>query len=230
LRKVYKLGKEKVVALDDLSLDILSGEICCILGTSGSGKSTLLNLLAGLEKASRGSILIRGKNVGKMNERQLALFRQKNIGFVFQSYNLLSSLSALENVSLPLVFQGVKKEKREQLARALLQDVGLKTHLKHKPAEMSGGQQQRVGIARAFVGSPPIVLADEPTGNLDSKTSLEVIQLMLKLAREKQQTLVIVTHDSEVASFADKTVFIRDGKIAEVIMNNTNVGERRDEV
>ncbi|MDD3879812.1 MAG: ABC transporter ATP-binding protein [Syntrophomonas sp.] len=230
MRKVYKLGKEKVVALDDLSLDILSGEICCILGTSGSGKSTLLNLLAGLEKASRGSILIRGKNVGKMNERQLALFRQKNIGFVFQSYNLLSSLSALENVSLPLVFQGVKKEKREQLARALLQDVGLKTHLKHKPAEMSGGQQQRVGIARAFVGSPPIILADEPTGNLDSKTSLEVIQLMLKLAREKQQTLVIVTHDSEVADFADKTVFIRDGKIAEVIMNNTNVGERRDEV
>ncbi|ABI68256.1 ABC transporter ATP-binding protein [Syntrophomonas wolfei] len=218
------------MALDDLSLDILSGEICCILGTSGSGKSTLLNLLAGLEKASRGSILMRGKNVGKMNERQLALFRQKNIGFVFQSYNLLPSLSALENVSLPLVFQGVKKEKREQLARALLQDVGLKTHLKHKPAEMSGGQQQRVGIARAFVGSPPIVLADEPTGNLDSKTSLEVIQLMLKLAREKQQTLVIVTHDSEVASFADKTVFIRDGKIAEVIMNNTNVGERRDEV
>ena len=218
------------MALDDLSLDILSGEICCILGTSGSGKSTLLNLLAGLEKASRGSILMRGKNVGKMNERQLALFRQKNIGFVFQSYNLLPSLSALENVSLPLVFQGVKKEKREQLARALLQDVGLKTHLKHKPAEMSGGQQQRVGIARAFVGSPPIVLADEHTGNLDSKTSLEVIQLMLKLAREKQQTLVIVTHDSEVASFADKTVFIRDGKIAEVIMNNTNVGERRDEV
>jgi putative ABC transport system ATP-binding protein len=173
---------------------------------------------------------MRGKNVGKMNERQLALFRQKNIGFVFQSYNLLPSLSALENVSLPLVFQGVKKEKREQLARALLQDVGLITHLKHKPAEMSGGQQQRVGIARAFVGSPPIILADEPTGNLDSKTSLEVIQLMLKLAREKQQTLVIVTHDSEVASFADKTVFIRDGKIAEVIMNNTNVGERRDEV
>ena len=218
-----------MVALDDLSLDILSGEICCILGTSGSGKSTLLNLLAGLEKASRGSILIRGKNIGKMNERQLALFRQKNIGFVFQSYNLLPSLSALENVSLPLVFRGIKKEKREQLARALLQDVGLKTHLKHKPAEMSGGQQQRVGIARAFVGSPPIILADEPTGNLDSKTSLEVIQLMLKLAREKQQTLVIVTHDSEVASFADKTVFIRDGKIAEVIINNTNVGERRDE-
>ncbi|WP_414716776.1 ABC transporter ATP-binding protein, partial [Syntrophomonas wolfei] len=149
------MGKEKVIALDDLSLDILSGEICCILGTSGSGKSTLLNLLAGLEKASRGSILMRGKNVGKMNERQLALFRQKNIGFVFQSYNLLPSLSALENVSLPLVFQGVKKEKREQLARALLQDVGLITHLKHKPAEMSGGQQQRVGIARAFVGSPP---------------------------------------------------------------------------
>ncbi|WP_235811103.1 ABC transporter ATP-binding protein [Syntrophomonas wolfei] len=218
-----------MVALDDLSLDILSGEICCILGTSGSGKSTLLNLLAGLEKASRGSILIRGKNIGKMNERQLALFRQKNIGFVFQSYNLLPSLSALENVSLPLVFRGIKKEKREQLARALLQDVGLKTHLKHKPAEMSGGQQQRVGIARAFVGSPPIILADEPTGNLDSKTSLEVIQLMLKLAREKQQTLVIVTHDSEVAGFADKTVFIRDGKIAEVIINNTNVGERRDE-
>lgn len=216
--------------MDDLSLDISPGEICCILGTSGSGKSTLLNLLAGLEKASQGSILIRGKNVGKMSERQLALFRQKNIGFVFQSYNLLPSLSALDNVSLPLVFQGVKKEKRESLARKLLQDVGLITHLQHKPAEMSGGQQQRVGIARAFVGSPPIILADEPTGNLDSKTSLEVISLMLRLAREKQQTLLIVTHDSEVAGFADKTVFIRDGKKAEVMQNNKSVGERKDEV
>ncbi len=221
MRKVYKLGKEKVVALDNISLDVSAGEVCCILGTSGSGKSTLLNLLAGLEKPSGGSVFIRGKNVSKMNEHQLALFRQKYIGFVFQSYNLLPSLTALENVSLPLVFRGIRKENRERLARNLLEEVGLLSHVKHKPAEMSGGQQQRVGIARAFIGSPPIILADEPTGNLDSKTSLEVIELMLRIARENRQTLLIVTHDSEVAGFADKTVFIRDGKIAEVEVNSS---------
>lgn len=216
LRKVYRVGDEKVVALNDISLNIKSGEICCILGTSGSGKSTLLNLIAGLEKPTRGSIRINGNHIEKMNERQLALFRQRYIGFVFQSYNLLPTLTALENVSLPLTFRGVKKQVRENQAAALLASVGLKTHFNHRPTQMSGGQQQRVGIARAFVSKPRLMLADEPTGNLDSKTSQEIIELIYKLARENHQTLVIVSHDSDVACIADKTVHILDGTIERI--------------
>lgn len=208
-----------------MSLEIAAGETCCILGTSGSGKSTLLNLMAGLEKPSKGSILMNGQRIEKMNENQLARFRQKHIGFIFQSYNLLPSLTALENVSLPLTFRGIKKSQRDKRASAILEAVGLKTHLKHKPAEMSGGQQQRVGIARAFVSNSPIILADEPTGNLDSKTTLEVMQLMLELARENQQTLIIVTHDSNVAGFADKIVNFLDGNIEDIKENKRIEGE-----
>ncbi len=217
LRKAYRVGDEKIIALESISLNIKSGEICCILGTSGSGKSTLLNLIAGLEKPTRGSIRINGNSIEKMNERQLALFRQQYIGFVFQSYNLLPTLTALENVSLPLTFRGVKKQVREKQATSILTSVGLKTHLNHRPTQMSGGQQQRVGIARAFVGKPRLILADEPTGNLDSKTTLEIMNLIYKLARENQQTLVIVTHDSDVARIADKTVHILDGSIEKII-------------
>jgi len=216
LRKVYKVGDQKVVALNNVSLKIAAGETCCIFGTSGSGKSTLLHLMAGLEKPSKGSILVNGQRIEKMDEKQLSKFRQKHMGFIFQSYNLLPSLTALENVSLPLTFRGIKKSQRDKRAAAMLEAVGLKTHIKHKPAEMSGGQQQRVGIARAFVSNSPIILADEPTGNLDSKTTLEVMQLMLHLARENQQTLVIVTHDSDVASFADKIVYFLDGNIEDI--------------
>ena len=216
LRKVYRVGDEKVIALDNISLNIKSGEICCILGTSGSGKSTLLNLIAGLEKPTRGSIKINGNYIEKMNERQLALFRQRFIGFVFQSYNLLPTLTALENVSLPLTFRGIKKQVRESEAARILTAVGLKTHLNHRPTQMSGGQQQRVGIARAFVSRPRLMLADEPTGNLDSKTTREIKELILKLARENQQTLVIVSHDIDVASIADRTVHIMDGNIEKI--------------
>lgn len=200
-------------------MQIARGEICCILGTSGSGKSTLLNMMAGLEKPTRGSILIRGHDIAKMNERQLARFRQKYIGFVFQSYNLLPTLTALENVSLPLTFRGVKKEVREKRALKMLTAVGLKKHRNHKPSQMSGGQQQRVGIARAFVSNPPVIFADEPTGNLDSKTSTEVMELIVQMARQNQQTLIVVTHDANVASYADRIIRILDGSI-ESIENN----------
>ena len=160
LRKVYRIGSEKVVALDSINLDIKRGEFCCLLGTSGSGKSTLLNVMAGLEKPTRGSIRIKGEYIEKMSEKKLARFRQEHLGFVFQSYNLLPMLTALENVSLPLAFKGLPKSVRDKRARAMLKAVGLATHERHKPTQMSGGQQQRVGIARAFVAMPEIVFAD----------------------------------------------------------------------
>jgi len=215
LRKVYRIGKEKVIALDAISLTIAHGTVCCILGTSGSGKSTLLNLMAGLEKPTRGTVKINGRSIEKMNEHQLANFRQKNIGFVFQSYNLISTMTALDNVSLPLTFRGISKKIRERRSANLLEAVGLKTHLKHKPTQMSGGQQQRVGIARAFVSNPPVVFADEPTGNLDSQTTLEIMELIVGMAHNNHQTLIIVTHDSDVAKYADQIIHIRDGRITE---------------
>lgn len=221
LRKVYRVGDEKVVALDNISLDIKRGEFCCLLGTSGSGKSTLLNLMAGLEKPTRGTIRIKGEAIEKMSEKKLAKFRQEHLGFVFQSYNLLPMLTALENVSLPLIFKGVPKAKRDKRAREMLKAVGLSTHEKHKPSQMSGGQQQRVGIARAFVAMPEIVFADEPTGNLDSKTTREIMELITRLAREHNQTLVIVTHDLQIAGYADRIVHILDGNIEKIEINNT---------
>ncbi len=220
LRKVYRIGEEKVVALDDVSLDIKKGEFCCLLGTSGSGKSTLLNLMAGLEKPTKGTIRIKGQSIQKMSEKKLAKFRQENLGFVFQSYNLLPMLTALENVSIPLTFKGIPKAKRDRIAREMLKAVGLSTHEKHKPSQMSGGQQQRVGIARAFVGMPEIVFADEPTGNLDSKTTKEVMELITKMARANNQTLVIVTHDLQIASYADRIVHILDGNIEKIDIIN----------
>ncbi|QXM07425.1 ABC transporter ATP-binding protein [Crassaminicella indica] len=216
VRKVYRVGDEKIVALNDVSLEIKKGEVCCFLGTSGSGKSTLLNMMAGLEKPTKGIIKINGKNVEKMNEKQLAKFRQKYIGFIFQSYNLLPALTALENVSLPLTFRGMKKKEREKISLEMLNAVGLKKYVTHKPTQMSGGQQQRVGIARAFVSKPPIIFADEPTGNLDSKTTHEVMHLMLEIAKENDQTLIIVTHDRSIAEYADKIVYILDGNIEKI--------------
>ena len=179
-------------------------------------------MMAGLEKPTRGRILIRGHDIAKMNERQLARFRQKYIGFIFQSYNLLPTLTALENVSLPLTFRGINRKARDKQALKMLQAVGLKKHREHKPSQMSGGQQQRVGIARAFVSSPPVVFADEPTGNLDSKTSTEVMELIVAMAHSKQQTLVIVTHDATVAAYADRIVRILDGNIERIENNPGN--------
>lgn len=215
LRKVYRIGTESVVALDDVNLAIFPGEICCIVGTSGSGKSTLLNQLAGLEKPTKGQVLVAGKNISRFSENSLARFRQKNIGFIFQSYNLLPSLTALENVCLPLVFRGSPRYGRERSARAMLEAVGLKSRMRHRPSQMSGGQQQRVGIARAFVARPKIVYADEPTGNLDSHTTIEVMELMVEMCRRHNQTLVIVTHDTELSQYADKIITLMDGRIVE---------------
>ncbi|MGL4344409.1 MAG: ABC transporter ATP-binding protein [Cellulosilyticaceae bacterium] len=216
LRKLYKMGKEKIVALDHIDLTVDQGEICCLFGTSGSGKSTLLNMLAGLEKPTKGTIKIKGKNVHKMSETQLAIFRQKYIGFVFQSYNLIPSLTAMENVSLPLIFQGLPKKERNKRAKEMLEAVGLATRLHHKPSEMSGGQQQRVSIARAFVNKPAILFADEPTGNLDTHTTLEVMEMITGIAKQYNQTLIIVSHDPEIADYADKIITLIDGNINDI--------------
>jgi putative ABC transport system ATP-binding protein len=216
------MGKEKIVALDHIDLEIEKGEICCLFGTSGSGKSTLLNMLAGLEKPTKGTIKIKNVHVEKMDESQLAVFRQKYIGFVFQSYNLIPSLTALENVALPLIFQGIPKKEREKRAKEMLEAVGLGSRLKHKPKEMSGGQQQRVSIARAFVNRPKILFADEPTGNLDTHTTAEVMDMITQIAKEYNQTLIIVSHDPEIANYAHKIITIRDGNIYKIEKNTDN--------
>lgn len=216
VRKIYRMGDEKVVALDNVSLEIYKGEIVCFLGTSGSGKSTFLNMVAGLEKPSRGEIYIGGIPIHKLDEEKVTLFRQKNIGFIFQAYHLLPMLTAAENVSLPLIFRGIEKKKRNKIAEKALVDVGLIGYGKRKPTQMSGGQQQRVGIARALAGTPKIIFADEPTGNLDTATTKEVLSLIVQQVRMHNQTLIIVTHDRSIADYADKVVTIQDGNILSV--------------
>ncbi len=215
LTKYFIVGSEKITALENVNIEIQRGQICCILGTSGSGKSTLLNMLAGLEKPTSGSVKIGKYRIDKFNEEQLAKFRQKFTGFVFQSYNLIPSLTAVENVALPLMFKGIGKEQREQQAMEMLKLVGLENRSNHKPSEMSGGQQQRVGIARAFVGNPAVIFADEPTGNLDSRTTKEVMELVTDTIRKNKQTMVLVTHDASVAEYADVIFRISDGKVIE---------------
>ncbi len=215
LRKEYPLADETVVALKRIDLDVSQGEICCIFGTSGSGKSTLLNQLAGLEKPTRGCVFIGGKPVSKMSENELARFRQRHLGFIFQSYNLLPTLTALENVALPLMFRGVDRASREKTARRMLKAVGLGNRADHFPNQMSGGQQQRVGIARAFAAMPKVVFADEPTGNLDTKTTTEVMEMVCGFARSMNQTIVLVTHDPSMAAYADRIVTLIDGQVVD---------------
>ena len=215
LRKVYRVGKEKVVALDDICLEI------CIVGASGSGKSTLLNQLAGLEKPTKGRVLIGKHDISAMTEDELADFRQQHLGFIFQSYNLLPSMTAAENVALPLMFKGMGKKQREKLARKELKKMGLLSRANHKPTEMSGGQQQRVGIARAFVAKPKVIFADEPTGNLDSTTSRQVLYSMLEMAKSYGITFVMVTHEKELAYCGDRIVTIKDGRV----LDNVLLGE-----
>lgn len=213
LSKEYPVLDETVVALERVNLAIPQGQICCIYGESGSGKSTLLNQLAGMEKPTKGGVRITGVSISRLDERQLAEFRQKHLGFVFQSYNLLPNLNAIENVAMPLMFRGVPKRKRETIARAMLKRVGLGKRMNHYPTQMSGGQQQRVGIARAFVTRPQVVFADEPTGNLDSKTKTEVMDMICSFARDFNQTIVLVTHDDNMAQYADRIVTLLDGRI-----------------
>lgn len=233
VRKIYRMGTEKIYAVDDVSFDICEGEFCCLLGTSGSGKSTLLNLMAGIEKVSSGEILIKGKPIHKMSETKLAKFRQNHLGFVFQSYNLIGTMTALENVEFPLVFKRIPRKKRKKMAKEMLEKVGLEKRLQHKPKEMSGGQQQRVGIARAFVAKPQIVFADEPTGNLDTKTTQEVMELIKQIARDNHQTIVMVTHDRGLAGYADKIIHVLDGKIQSIEVvekKETNQAEVSEEI
>ncbi len=216
IRKVYRMGEEKVIALGDVSLEIEQGEIVCFLGTSGSGKSTFLNMVAGLEKPTRGEIWIGKIPIHKLNEEQVTLFRQKNIGFIFQAYHLIASMTALDNVTIPLTFRGVEKPKRLKEGKAVLKAVGLQGYENRRPTQMSGGQQQRVGIARAMVGSPKILFADEPTGNLDSITTKEVMELMISQVKANGQTLILVTHDRNIAEYADRIVTIQDGNIVKI--------------
>ena len=216
VRKVYRMGDEKVVALDNVSLIFEKGKVYCLFGTSGSGKSTLLNLLAGLERPTKGSIIFRGKSLESLSEAQLALYRQRYIGFVFQSYNLLPTLSAIENVTLPLIFRKTPKRERLKAAKEMLKAVGLANRARHKPSELSGGQQQRVSMARAFVNNPQVVFADEPTGNLDTKTTYEMMELITGLAKKNNQTLIIVSHDTEIARYASQVIKIRDGNIESI--------------
>ena len=213
LKKAFKIGKESLLVLKGIDLTLYKEQAICIVGPSGSGKSTLLNMMAGLEKPTSGEIVVGGIHIENLNEDDLTKFRQLNVGFVFQSYNLIPTLTALENVGLGLIFKGIPKKERDERSAYLLEKVGLKDRMKHKPSEMSGGQQQRVSIARAFVNKPKIVFADEPTGNLDTKTSVEIMELMTTMTKKDKQTLIIVTHDLETAVYSDRIVHVRDGLI-----------------
>lgn len=222
LYKVYRLGETRVRALNGVDFDIDRGVFCSIVGTSGSGKSTLLNMLAGLEPPTKGKIVIAGQHIEHMSESQLVTFRREHIGFIFQSYNLMATMNSIENVALPLAFRGMDRKTRNKLAEEALELVGLEKYKKNLPNQMSGGQQQRVGIARALVLNPEIVFADEPTGNLDSKTSEDVMNLMQRIVHEKNQTLIMVTHDDHLAGYSDILIRISDGKIIEKKDNRTN--------
>lgn len=219
LKKFYLSANYKIKALDGVSIEIFPGEICAIVGTSGSGKSTLLSLLAGLEHPTSGKIFIKKMPIHKMTQKELVNFRLKNIGFVFQSFNLMDTMNAMENAALPLMFMGISRSARLAASKKLLIKMGLKKHLYNKPNELSGGQQQRVSIARAIISKPEIIFADEPTGNLDSHTSVQIMDIMTEEAKNRGSTLVFVTHDIEKAAYADKIIHIIDGKVAQVNIN-----------
>ena len=219
LKKYYGKEPNLTRALDGISFQVMPGEFLGIMGSSGSGKSTLLNQLAGLEKPTRGVVRIGGVPISQLNENQLAAFRQKHIGFVFQSYNLLPELTAAENVAMPLMFKGIDPDVRLLEAKKMLCRVGLKDRMDHFPNQMSGGQQQRVGIARAFVTRPEVVFADEPTGNLDSKTTKEVMHMIRGFAKRFHQTIVLVSHDPEMTEYADRIVTLIDGRIVSNVEN-----------
>jgi len=210
------LGKNELVVINNVSLKIFSGELVSLIGPSGSGKSTLLHLIGGLCRPVQGQVLINGQDLSQMNENQLAVFRRQYLGFIFQSFNLLPNLTALENVALPLVFAGVSPAERIPRAKDMLKTMGLANRLNHKPAELSGGQQQRVSIARALVNNPTLVLADEPTGNLDSRTGTEIMDTLTGINRERGCTILLVTHDTGAAHCGHRIVKLRDGIIEAV--------------
>lgn len=217
LTKVYRMGEVEVHALRGLSLQIQRGEITAIMGPSGSGKSTLMNIIGCLDHPTSGEYLLDGENVARMNDDQLAKVRNRKVGFVFQSFNLLPRATALANVEMPLRYSGVRNGSRRQKAREALEAVGLGDRISHRPSELSGGQQQRVAIARALVNEPAIIMADEPTGNLDTTSGKEIMDLLVGLNQERGTTLIIVTHDSEIASRTNRIIHIRDGHVEEAV-------------
>lgn len=223
VRKEYVVGDSHIHALDGVSLTVSPGEFVCISGRSGSGKSTMLNMLAGLEKPTSGEIVILDKHIENMSESARIRFRRQYIGFVFQSYNLMPQYTAVENVELPLMLRGIGKRERRKQALAVMEQVGIVSHAEHKPSELSGGQQQRVGIARALITKPPIVFADELTGNLDTKTSAEIMDLLTGLFRSSGTTFMLVSHDPDMSQYTDRTIHLLDGKI---ISEETNQSVR----
>ena len=213
VRKVYRQGENEIVALAGVSLDIPKGEFAVIMGPSGSGKSTLLHLIGGLDRPSAGELLVDQRLIGQMADDELTIFRRTKIGFVFQFFNLLSTLTALENVTLPFVLDGRSRDEAAERAKMLLEKVGLEERRDHLPEEMSGGEIQRIAIARALAFDPPILLADEPTGNLDSKTGESILSLLRQINRENVCTIVMVTHSREAAGYGDRIIFFRDGRV-----------------
>ena len=218
MKKIYNPGENEVRALDGIDLDIEKGDLVAIVGHSGSGKSTLMNMLGCLDTPTSGKYVLDGQDVASMTDNQLADVRNKENRFNFQGFNLISNLDAVGNVELPLVYRGVSKNERKQLAMEALKSVGLEDRMKHKPNEMSGGQQQRVAVARAVAAKPPIILADEPTGNLDTKSTQEIMEILKKLHRSGR-TVIIITHDEEIASQAHRVIRILDGRIEEDYCN-----------
>ena len=218
MKKIYNPGENEVRALDGIDLDIERGDLVAIVGHSGSGKSTLMNMLGCLDTPTSGKYVLDGQDVASMTDNQLADVRNKEIGFIFQGFNLISNLDAVGNVELPLVYRVVSKNERKQLAMEALKSVGLEDRMKHKPNEMSGGQQQRVAVARAVAAKPPIILADEPTGNLDTKSTQEILEILKELHRSGR-TVIIITHDEEIASQAHRVIRILDGRIEEDYCN-----------
>jgi len=217
VRKVFRQGENEIIALAGISLEISTGSFAVIMGPSGSGKSTLLHLIGGLDRPNGGELLVDGRLLAQMADDQVTLFRRTKIGFVFQFYNLLPTLTALENITLPLILDGRPNAEAGKRAEALLVKVGLEQRSHHLPEEMSGGEIQRIAIARALAFNPPILLADEPTGNLDSKTGAAVLSLLREINREDGCTIVMVTHSQEAASYGDRTIFLRDGRVEEEI-------------
>lgn len=228
VQKVYKVGNETVYALKGVSLDIFKGEYVALMGPSGSGKSTLMNILGCLDSFTSGKYVLNGTDVSEMSENDLAEVRNKEIGFVFQTFNLLPRMNALENVALPLVYAGMSKKERLERAELVLSQVGLKDRVLHKPNELSGGQRQRVAIARGLVNRPSILLADEPTGNLDTKTSVEIMDLFREI-HSKGNTIVLVTHEEDIAMNAKRIVRLRDGQIESDTINDKFVEAKYSE-
>lgn len=226
--KVYNPGENEVRALDHVDVSIEEGEFVAIIGQSGSGKSTLMNMLGCLDVPTSGTYMLHGKDVSHLDDDELSDIRNKEIGFIFQGFNLIQNLTALENVELPLIYRGVGKRKRLQLAEDALTKVGLKDRMEHRPAEMSGGQQQRVAIARAIAQAPPIILADEPTGNLDSGSTGEIMQIMKELHKEGR-TIILITHDNEIAARAERVIKIKDGRIESDTAEGARENEREED-